>query len=93
MTLFDQAVTGPNTGTVYPANTIGLGNPIVPASGSFSEDRWIVGASLTLGSVDGWSLIAECKNCFDEEAVESALANYSYLNPPRTWTVRAKFEF
>ncbi len=93
VTLFDQSVTGPNTGTVYPANTIGLGNPIVPASGSFSEDRWIVNASLTLSSVAGWSLIAECKNCFDEEAVESALANYSYLNPPRTWTVRAKFDF
>ncbi len=92
LTLFDQAVTGPS-GTVFPTNTQGLGNPIVPASGSFSEDRWILNASLTLTNVAGWSLIAECKNCFDEEAVESALANFSYLNPPRTWTVRAKFDF
>lgn len=93
LTLFDGDVTGPNTGTVYPANTIGLGNPIVPASGSFSESRWIVNASLTLASISGWSIAAECKNCFDEESVESALANYSYLNPPRTWLVRTKFEF
>jgi len=92
VTLFDQAVTG-NSGAVFPSNSLGLGNPVVPASGSFSEARWIVNASLTLSSVNGWSLIAECKNCFDQEAVESALANFSYLNPPRTWTVRAKFDF
>ena len=92
VTLFDQSVTG-NSGAVFPANSLGLGNPIVPASGSDSDDRWIVNASLTLSNVNGWSLIAECKNCFDEEAVESALANYSYLNPPRTWQVRAKFDF
>lgn len=92
VTLFDGAVTG-LSGTVYPANTIGLGNPIDPRSGSFSEDRWIVNASVTLGSDSGFSVVAECKNCFDQEAVESALANYSYLNPPRTWTVRAKYEF
>ncbi|MEP2734838.1 MAG: TonB-dependent receptor [Erythrobacter sp.] len=92
VTLFDGAVTG-LTGTVYPANTIGQGNPINPASGSFSESRWIVNASVTLGSDSGFSLVAECKNCFDQEAVESALANFSYLNPPRTWTVRAKYAF
>lgn len=74
-------------------NTLGIGSPVVPASGSFSEARWIVNASLTLSNVNGWSLIAECKNCFDQEAVESALANFSYLNPPRTWTVRAKLDF
>ncbi len=92
LTLFDGEVTGPS-GAVFPANTIGLGNLVDPISGSFSEDRWIVNASLTLSSLDGWSLVAECKNCFDQEAVESALANFSYLNSPRTWTIRAKFEF
>ena len=93
LTLFDGDVTGPNTGTVYPANTIGLGNPVNPASGSFSPSRWIVNASLNLSNISGWSLVAECKNCFNQEAVESALANYSYLNPPRTWMLRAKFDF
>lgn len=93
VTLYDSPVTGDVTGITYPGNIQGLGNRVVPASGSFSDDRWIVNASLTLSSVSGWSLIAECKNCFDEESVESALANYSYLNSPRTWTLRAKFEF
>jgi iron complex outermembrane receptor protein len=92
VTLFDQPVTG-LSGATIPANTLGLGNPIVPASGSFSESRWIVNAALTLSNINGWALVAECKNCFDQEAVESALANFSYLNPPRTWTIRAKYDF
>ncbi|MHA7819819.1 MAG: TonB-dependent receptor [Erythrobacter sp.] len=93
VTLFDGDTVGAVTGTTYPTNTLGIGNPIVPATGSFSESRWIVNASLTLASLSGWSIAAECKNCFDEEAVESSLANYSYLNPPRTWLVRTKYEF
>lgn len=92
VTLFDGTVTG-LSGTDIPANTQGIGNPIVPASGSFSPSRWIVNASLTLSSMGGWTIAAECKNCFDEEAVESALANYSYLNPPRTWLIRTKYDF
>ena len=93
VTLYDGDVTGPVTNTVYPANIQGIGNLIDPLSGSFSPSRWIVNASLTLSNVAGWALVAECKNCFDEIAVESALANYSYLNPPRTWTIRAKYDF
>ncbi|MBV7265220.1 TonB-dependent receptor [Erythrobacter ani] len=92
LTLFDQPITGPS-GTVFPTNTLGLGDPIDPASGSFSPSRFIFNAGLTLSHMGGWSLIAECRNCFDEEAVESALANFSYLNPPRTWIVRAKYDF
>lgn len=93
LTLFDQAVTGPNTGTIYPSNTQGLGSPIVPSSGSFSAARWIVNGSIALKSDTGWSLTAECKNCFDQESVESALANYSYLNPPRTFMIKGRFAF
>jgi iron complex outermembrane receptor protein len=92
VTLFDQAVTGPS-GTVFPSNTLGLGNPIDPATGSFSPARWIVNATLTLSNVAGWALTAECRNCFDEEAVESSLANFAYLNPPRTWMIRARHDF
>ncbi|MEO0462916.1 MAG: TonB-dependent receptor [Pseudomonadota bacterium] len=92
LTLFDQAVTGPS-GTLFPTNTLGLGDPIDPASGSFSAARWIVNGGVTLAHTGGFSLTAECRNCFDEEAVESALANFSYLNPPRTWIVRAKVDF
>jgi iron complex outermembrane recepter protein len=76
-------------GVTYGSNTNG-GTFI---TGSFSDARWIVNASLTLKSEGGWALVAECKNCLDEEAVESNLANYSYLNPPRTWALRAKYSF
>lgn len=93
VTLYDGDVTGPVTGIVYPGNITGIGRRIDPPTGSFSDSRWIVNASLTLAGDDGWALVAECKNCFDEEAVESSLANYSYLNPPRTWMVRAKYDF
>ncbi len=89
VSLFNQAVTGPS-GTVYAANTAGQGAFI---TGSFSDDRWIVNGSLALKSEDGWSITAECKNCFDEEAVESALVNTSYLNPPRTFLIKGRIQF
>jgi len=92
LTLFDQPVTGPS-GAVFPANTLGLGNLVDPITGSFSESRFIVNGGVTLAHIEGFSITAECRNCFDEEAVESALANFSYLNPPRTWIVRAKVDF
>ena len=77
-------------GVTYPSNTGYQGDFIL---GSFSQARWIANASLTLRSEGGWQIVAECRNCFDEEAVESSLANHSYLNPPRTWAVRARFNF
>ena len=89
VSLFNAPITS-STGTVFPSNPFGDGELI---TGSFSEARWIVNATLTLASEAGWSLIGECTNCFDEEAVESTLANFSYLNPPRRFTVRAKFDF
>ena len=87
--IYDAPITS-STGRIFPANTIGQGDFI---TGSFSDDRWIFNFTLTLASVSGWSLIGQCANCFDKEAIESALADYSYLNPPRTWSVRAKYEF
>ncbi|MEE4349047.1 MAG: TonB-dependent receptor [Pacificimonas sp.] len=89
VTLYNAPVTS-STGAVFPSNTAGTGEFI---TGSFSEARWIVNATLTLASDAGWSLIGECTNCFDQEAVESTLANFSYLNPPRRFTLRAKYEF
>lgn len=77
-------------GTNYPANLAYSGDFI---RGSFSQARWIANASLTLKHAGGWQVVAECRNCFDEEAVESSLANHSYLNPPRTWTIRARYNF
>ena len=93
VSLFDGDTVGAVTGTDYPANTLGIGNRIDPLTGSFSPSRWIVNGGVTLAHTGGVSITAECRNCFDEEAVESALANFSYLNPPRTWIVRAKVDF
>jgi iron complex outermembrane receptor protein len=87
--IYDAPVTS-STGTVFAGNPFGNGNLV---TGSFSEARWIVNGTLTLASESGWSLSAECRNCLDQEAVESSLADYSYLNPPRTWMVRGKFSF
>jgi len=89
VTLYDQPVTG-LSGTVFPSNTLGNGNVI---TGSFSDDRWIVNAGIALKSDAGWSITAECKNCFDEESVESTLANFSYLNPPRSFLIKGRFDF
>ncbi len=90
VSFFDQGFTSSPGGIAYPVNTAYRGAFI---TGSFSKARWIANASITLKSEGGWSLVAECKNCFDEEAVESSLVNYSYLNPPRTWALRAKYAF
>jgi iron complex outermembrane recepter protein len=90
VSFFNQGFTSAG-GVAYPANAAYRGDFI---RGSFSESRWIANASLTLKSnSEGWSVLVECRNCFDEEAVESSLANHSYLNPPRTWTIRARYNF
>ena len=86
--LFTGSITS-STGTVFPSNPFS-GDFI---TGSFSDSRWIVNGNITLRSDTGWALSAECANCFDEEAVESALANYSYLNPPRTFLIKGRFDF
>jgi iron complex outermembrane receptor protein len=90
VSFFDQGFTSSPGGIAYPVNTAYRGAFI---TGSYSKARWIANASITLKSEGGWSLVAECKNCFDEEAVESSLVNYSYLNPPRTWAIRANYKF
>ncbi|WP_353198790.1 TonB-dependent receptor [Sandarakinorhabdus sp.] len=89
VSLFNQPFTSAG-GTRYPANAAYNGDFI---RGSFSQARWIANASLMLKHADGWQVLVECRNCFDEEAVESSLANHSYLNPPRTWTIRARHNF
>ena len=85
---FTPGVTGTN-GT-FPSNPFG-GQFI---TGSQSPASWLVNASLALsGPEDRWQLIAVCTNCFDQERIESTLANYSYLNPPVQWMVRARYRF
>jgi len=89
VSFYTGGFTGP-FGATYPANTDG-GDFI---TGSLSPSYWIVNSSLTLrDSERGWQIAVECNNCFDEEANQSTLANYTYLNAPRTWLVRGKFDF
>ena len=78
-----------STGTSFPSNPYG-GDFI---TGSLSKARWIVNSNITLKSIDGWSFSAECANCLDQESVDTSLANYSYLNAPRTFLLKGRFEF
>ncbi|WP_417613858.1 TonB-dependent receptor [Parasphingorhabdus sp.] len=89
ITFYDDPVTS-SAGPVYNNNTTGQGARL---SGSATEARWIVNGTLTLRSEQGWSLSAECRNCFDEKTITSTLANVEYLNAPRSWLVKARFDF
>jgi iron complex outermembrane receptor protein len=77
-------------GTVFPANPFG-GDFI---TGSRTDSHWLVNASLSLRTDDeNWLLSLECENCFDKVYGQSSLVNYTYLNPPRTWMLRARRKF
>ncbi len=87
-TLFAGTVT--SGGTRYPANPFG-GTVI---SGSRAAGFVLVNAALTLRTDDdNWTMAIECSNCLDKAYVDSALAGYSYLGPPRTWQLRLKRAF
>ncbi len=88
LTLYSGSITGPN-GT-FPANP--NGGTVV--TGSISPAVWQVNAGLALRGVDDrWTLAVDCTNCFDRTFVQSSLSNYTYLNRPREWIVRAKYKF
>ena len=89
LTFYDDPVTS-SSGTTYNNNLLGNGDQI---AGAFSPSRWIVNSTLTLRSDAGWSISAECHNCFDVASVESTLANLEYLNMPRTWLIKGRFAF
>ena len=72
-------------------NTAGNGEFV---TGSFKKAHVVVNAGLTWKSLDEmWRVSVECNNCFDEVWVQSSLANFTYISPPMTWTVRAKYSF
>lgn len=82
------SITGPN-GT-FAANP--NSGPLL--LGSFSQAAWIVNAGLALNAPNKeWQLSVQCANCFDEAFTQSALSNTTYLNPPRTWTIRGRVNF
>jgi iron complex outermembrane receptor protein len=89
LSFFDEPITGTN-GT-FPSNPFGNGDFI---TGSHSAAAWLVNASLGLNAPENrWKLSLECSNCLNEEFIQTSLSNYSYLNPPMTWTVRARYNF
>jgi iron complex outermembrane recepter protein len=93
LSLYDAPVSGVNqpVSGPFPANPFGNGDFI---TGSQSEAVWLVNAGLALnGPEKAWTLSVDCTNCFNESFVQSALSNYSYLNRPMEWTVRAKYRF
>ena len=89
LSLYNAPVTGVNG--AFPANPFGNGAFI---TGSQSEAVWLFNAGLALNGPDkAWTLSVDCTNCLNESYIQSALSNYSYLNRPMEWTVRAKYRF
>jgi iron complex outermembrane receptor protein len=63
-------------------------------TGSFSKAHTLVNAGLAVQSLDDqYRLSLECDNCFGVTYVQATLSNYSYLNPPSSWTVRLRAKF
>ena len=88
LTFYSGAITGTN-GT-FPVNPNG-GTEI---EGSRSAAAWLVNASLALnGPNKAWQLSVNCTNCLDKAFIQSTLGNYSYLNTPRMWQVRGRYNF
>lgn len=62
--------------------------------GSYADPTALVNASLAWNSVDNrFRVTVACDNCFDTIYVQSALSNFSYINPPRSWTVTGRIAF
>jgi len=95
LTFFSGSITGPGavagTTVTYPANP----NSGTIVNGSLSPAVWQVNAGIALkgGEGDRWTLSLDCTNCLDKSFVQSSLSNYTYLNRPREWIVRAKYKF
>ena len=88
LTIFAGTITGTN-GTF--ANNLNSGTIIF---GSRSPAAWLVNAGLTLGSPENkMKFSVECINCFNKTLVQSALGNYTYLNQPMSWNVKARYNF
>ena len=88
VTIRSGATTGVNGS--FPANL--LSGEFI--TGSLSKAHWLLNASLFLKGPDkSWQIGLECTNCLGESYVQNALSNYSYLNRPMEWMIRAKYSF
>ncbi|MDX2221843.1 MAG: TonB-dependent receptor [Rhodospirillaceae bacterium] len=58
------------------------------------EAYWRVNAGVSLdNNVSGWSVSAECENCFGATVITAFLAPHQFLDEPSRWAVRAKYKF
>ncbi len=88
LTVYTGAITGTNGTFLFNPNS---GTPVI---GSFSPSAWLFNAGLALNApADRWQLSVQCTNCFDKAYTQSALSNTTYLNPPMSWQVRARYNF
>jgi iron complex outermembrane receptor protein len=89
--IFDAPAPPTADGTIFPSNPFGNGDLI---TGSRVAPHWIVNAGIAIRTDDdAWLLALECENCLDEAYGQSSLVNFTYLNPPRSWTLRARRRF
>ena len=59
----------------------------------FQKEHSLFNAGLTLRNRPmGWSLSAECTNCFNKRYVASFLI-FPYLNEPGRWSIRGRYDF
>jgi len=94
-TYYDDSEVGTSNASIYVGPT-GVGNVTggTFVNGSKSSSVWLVNASLAWENADRkYRVSVDCNNCFDETYVQSTLSNFTYLNPPRMWTLRAKAKF
>ncbi|WP_109807317.1 TonB-dependent receptor [Sphingosinithalassobacter portus] len=85
---YSDPVSGTNGS--FPINAYGNGDFLV---GAFSKASWLLNAGLTLnGPNHAWAFSVTCSNCLDEEAIQTYLG-YNYLNPPRTFLAKLRYNF
>ncbi|MDX2144666.1 MAG: TonB-dependent receptor [Rhodospirillaceae bacterium] len=60
----------------------------------FQPSYWRVNSGVSLENIAmGWSVAAECENCFGETVITAFLAPVAFLDEPSKWAVRAKYKF
>jgi iron complex outermembrane receptor protein len=88
VTYYSNPITGTNGS--FPVNPYGNGDIVV---GALSPSFWQVNAGIALNGPDhAWQLSVNCSNCLDDYAANTYLG-YNYINPPRTWLARLRYNF
>jgi iron complex outermembrane recepter protein len=63
-------------------------------TGSFSEAHVLINGSVTFRSSDELLTVSlSCSNCLNEAFSQASLSNFTYLNQPATWMLKARRSF